>query len=260
MMKLLQTVCLFLLLFFFAGNCYAADKPITVVYMDYYAPLAYLDENNIMTGVCPDFIEEAIHKRVGVRVIHKGYPWKRAQAMVEEGTADAMITLGTPARAKYGVFGKEPVTPRSYHIFVKKDKKQLVKQMKSIQKLEDLKPFTRIDFRGNGWTKENMEGKGYKIFFTKTIDMLWLMLDGERGDYVLANPYDVIRPIKKYGFTDAFEIISAPQIKELNFHYVLIVSKKSSFQWILPKFDEAIRAMKKDGTFQGILDKWYLSL
>ena len=251
---------IFVVALILSGSCVnieAVDRqPFSIAYMEHFAPISQKTKTGDMEGILVDIMNEAISNRLGIAISHHGYPWARAQNYVKGGRHDAIITMPTAARSEYGVFGEEPVLLRSYCIYTQIDS-PLIPIFKKIQKLEDLKPYVRADFIGNGWTRSYMQGKGYKINRVTTKEQIWTLLDYGRADYALENPYTV-RPIldKLKISPDRFAKITTA-LPELNFHYVLIVSKKSPYTWILPKFDNVIRQMKEDGSWEAILDKWY---
>ena len=43
----------------------------------------------------------SVGERMGMKVRHFGYPWKRAQRAVETGQLDAMVTVPTKSRLNY---------------------------------------------------------------------------------------------------------------------------------------------------------------
>ncbi|WP_163834922.1 substrate-binding periplasmic protein [Spartinivicinus ruber] len=245
---------IFIALIYIKTPVSSADT-MSLAYMEHWFPISQRTKNG-MEGILIDIMNEALSNRLGISISHHGYPWIRAQEYVKDGVHDAMITTPTEERSKYGVFGKEPVLFRSYSIYVKKGN-PLVESLKKIQTLEDLKPFERVDYLGNGWTKKYMDGKGYKIHNVVKKYQMWRVLNAEQGgDYILENPFAIRTTLKKLGLHDEFIEIPTT-LPELNFYYVIIASKKSPFTKILPKFDEQIRAMKKDGSWDAILDKWY---
>ena len=227
----------------------------SLAYMEHWYPISFRTDQGSMQGILIDITTEALNKRLGIPISHHGYPWIRAQAYVEGGKHDAMVTTPTEVREKYGLLGKEPVLYRSYSIYVIKGN-PIIETLKSIDSLEDLKPYTLVDFLGNGWSMKYMDGKGYSINRVPTKDQIWQVLEAGRADYVLANPYATRVTLMRMGLTDHFVEIPT-ELPELNFYYVMIISRKSPFAWVLPKFDATLREMKADGTWERIVDKWY---
>ena len=245
------------MIFSFSVSIQAADeKTFSIAYMAHFAPISQKTKRGAMEGILVDIMNEALGKRLGLSISHHGYPWARAQDYLRQGQHDAIITMPTAERAEYGVFGKEPVLLRSYSIYTQKDN-PLIPVFKDLQTLAGLKPYKRVDFIGNGWTAAYMQGKGYKINQVTTKEQIWKILDAGRADYVLENPYTVRPILERIGIAADHFVEIPTTLPELNFHYVLIVNKKSPFTWVLPQFDAVIRQMKDDGTWKAILDKWY---
>lgn len=61
-------------------------------------------EREQVRGVHIDLVQAADDK-LGVSVVFRSYPWKRAMIMLQRGEADANTYMGkTPEREQYGVF------------------------------------------------------------------------------------------------------------------------------------------------------------
>ncbi len=124
----------------------AVAEPQTVIwaYMADAEPINW-EENGIAKGVEVEIVSHVLGN-LGINVIHKFYPWKRAQVNVEYGKVDAMMTTPTAARFKYAIFGKENVLPNYWNLFIKKGNIRMAKAVRSMTKLDDLKPFRLVDF------------------------------------------------------------------------------------------------------------------
>lgn len=202
-----------------------------------------------MHGILVDIIDEAIQTRLGIQLRHEGYPWARAQALVEGGVADAFITVPTEKRSAYTEVGQEPILQFKLFIATTKDNPNL-EQLKKVTTIEELKPFRLVDYHGNGFAQKKLQG--FNVEWVPEIPAVYPFLAAGKADVMLTSERG-IADMEKLGYQD--EIIVLPQpLYNLSFH--LCVGKKSTYKSILPKVDEALRGMKVDGTSQKLTNRY----
>lgn len=228
------------------------------VYMENYAPFCFRDENGRVAGIQPEIVQ-ALANRLGMRVVHQLFPWKRAQRMVELGQADAMLTTPTAERFRYAVFAREETTPNLWNIFVRAEDERMNGLVPGFRSLEDLKPYRLLDFQGNGWTHAFMKPEdGFtNIEFVASPALLPRMLVSGRGDLVLMSSAVMNYHARKQGLSD--------KIREYDidwtwtrFHQVIQVSRKSPWAntALIKALDQATREIKAEGIYQEILRKY----
>ncbi|GBC63519.1 ABC transporter substrate-binding protein [Desulfonema ishimotonii] len=246
----MKKICLFILIFVFTLNSSLfADDSMTLAYFDDFAPYSW-KENNKMFGILIDIADESLHRQMGIDVKHQGFPWARAQRLVKNGTAHALITNG-PLRKEWTQYS-EAVLELKTTLFIKKGNPKL-HQLEKIKVLEDLRPFTMVDYRGNGWCKENLIDNNFKVFITDNQKMIFPMLIKERADVYINDSLVSRYVIKKLGLQS--QIVEIPvKIDSVPFH--LCIEKNSAFTKILPKFNKTILQMKKNGDLQKIIEKY----
>jgi len=216
------------------------------------APFAW-EEDGKTQGILPDIAKEIVEKRLGIKVSIHFHPWKRSQYLVQQGILDAHITNG-PLRKEWAEYGNETVLLIQVKPFIKKNGINF-ETLKNIKTLNDLRPYNFIQHRGSGWDNKNLVEKGFNVHLVADYDTMYKLLARGRGDVVAFESYMGKHIIKNLGLSD--------QIVELNisfsgegFPFQLVVGKKSPFTKIIPQFDETLRKMKKDGSYQQILNKY----
>ncbi len=234
----------------------AETQTVTWAYMSDAEPINW-EENGVAKGVEVEIVNYILGK-LGINVVHKFYPWKRAQLNVENGEADAMMTTPTTARFKYAVFGKENVLPNYWNLFIKKGNIKIAKAIKGMSKLEDLKPFELVDFIGNGWANAFMKSQnGYNIRKVARLGQLPTMLAASRCDLIINSSSWINWWAQKKGVQHQIEEhdIDWPMTR---FHFVFMVSRKSSWidKGLIKAMDEEIKKMKKSGAWHKILKKY----
>ncbi len=227
----------------------SAREPMKMVYFDNFPPYSWLERGE-MKGILIDVMDEALQKRMGIAVIHRGYPWERAQNFVKNGEGDAFVTVPTPKRMTYTRVSKEPVVKPSFTMFVNKDSLR-IDELRTVEKISDLKKFRLGHYLGSGWAQKNLAGMD--VDWTPNSDTCLMMLGKGRFD-VFVDVSQVIRyNIKLLGLQK--QITEIPTVLDSS-TFNLCIGKQSAYASILPKFDETIRKMGMDGTLQRIYDKY----
>lgn len=220
-----------------------------IVYFDSYPPRSWL-ENGEMKGILIDIISEVIQNRLGIPLIHEGYPWARAQAMVESGLADAFITIPTEKRRTYTVVGQQPVIQFNLYIATQKNNPKL-QQLREITSIKALKPFRLVDYHGNGFAKKELQG--FNVEWLPELTAVYPFLAAGKADVMLTSDrsiYDMVR----LGYQE--QLVVLPQtLHSLSFH--LCIGKKSAYQDILPKVDQTLRQMQAEGLMKTISQQYY---
>jgi polar amino acid transport system substrate-binding protein len=231
----------------------AVDRPFIVAGDEDEAPYGYLNEKQEFVGIYVDLLREAF-KRLNVPLEHTPYPWKRAQFLVENGQADAMITVMTPKRAEFTVASKEALAEHKWVAFVRNDHPDLAK-IKTYTTLAQFQGLEVLDYSGDGWGEEKLKSLNPKTSgnFTQAV----LKLAGKRGDVFIQMEIVTKAQIKKLmqqpenKKLELEKIEAMPNVLDSKVFY-LLVAKQSPYRDLLPKIDEVIAQMKQDGTIKQI--------
>lgn len=240
--------CLLPLVGLLTFNAYAAE-PMRVVYYNEYEPISW-SASGAMRGVLVDIVDEAIVKRMGVTVVHQGYPWARAQDMVKRGEADAFLTVVTPERKEYTIASEEFVLSLDFTAYISANDPRR-KDFLKVKTLADLKPYLIGNYIGNGWAKTRLAE--HRQYLVPRMSSVLNMLGAQRVDMFVDGAQVVRYNIHKLNLDDA--IVELPPIFETAY-FRLCVGKTSAFSSRIAQFDEVIRAMRKDGTMDKIYNKY----
>lgn len=234
----------------------AHDSAMHMAYMDY--PLFFSrDEDGRMNGVFYEIIMEAVEKGMHIKTVWNSYPWKRCQACVEHGEADAMLTTLTPQRLEYARTHEDPVFKRSVHLFTYAGHPRL----ETIRKIKDFEEIGKaelsvITYLGNGWIEKNTASRGIRVHIIPQADKIWHMLVHKRGDLVIEWPGSAWPEIDRLGLAEGI-VQTEAVIRTVPFY--LLISKKSPYCAILPEFNKLIRQMHENGTIRSITEKYFPS-
>ena len=249
-MKNLTMVCI-VFIFMSVSPLYAGE-PLVFSYSDHFPPFSWI-ENKQNMGIIIDVVNEALIKRLNLKVRYMAAPWVRAQQMVQNGTADAFITVSSEKRKTYTMTNAEPIIMISLSFFVVKDFPNL-NQLSHAQSFEELKEFRFISNRGNGLWEEKL--KGMKVEWLNNRYNIPFFLFAGRGaiwpELSHVGKYIIKRADAKNTIVEIPINIPIPTQ-----YFFLHIGKKSEYLKIIPLFDEAIREMKKEGVIQKIEESYY---
>ena len=230
-------------------------RPFQMAYFETYSPLSYRDGER-MRGILVDVIDEVLRTRLGLIVEHRGYPWPRAQILVERGESDAICTIATPARLDYALAVEEPVLTAPTRIFVRHDNPKLA-LLEKVRTLEELKslPVTILSYSGNGWAKENLAG--HNVIWGQAFDSTLKMLAANRGDIMVENAVTMQHTLRQT--PDGTAIRMLPQTLA-EAHFQLLLSKRSRHVKHLAEIDKALRQFKRQPGYKALLANYHVSL
>ncbi len=244
----MKKICIHILFFLFVGSAFAQDL-VRMVYFENFAPFSW-KENGQMRGIYVDIINETIGQEKGIKVTHGGYPWKRAQIMVEKKRADAFITMPTARRKTYTIVSREPVHIFDIILYTHK-KSRVISELKGVKILKDLEKFHTVNYLGNGWAKENLGQMD--LDWVPTLDDALTLLSRNLYDVFVGTSQTVQCHIKRLGYQG--QIIEIPIIVDsIPIH--LCIGKNSVFADILPEFDKKMRVLRDSGQLQKIYAKY----
>jgi polar amino acid transport system substrate-binding protein len=163
-----------------APLCAANDpqKKLIVAYDDDFAPFSFA-EGKRTRGIMPEMLD-AVYGPAGVALEHVHRPWRRVQAEVRYGSADAMCTFASEQRRDYALASKEPIVLQQPHVFYLASSPHRAR-IERARRPEDLFDLRVLDLQGNQWAEQNL-----KIFpnitFIAALNNVFQMLVLGRGD------------------------------------------------------------------------------
>ena len=226
------------------------EAPMRMVYFENFPPFSWRGEDGVMKGILIDVMDEAAGRRMGISLVHEGFPWARAQEMVREGKADAFVTIPTPARREYTEVAGEPLVLQCPTVFTKAGHERM-KEIESIEKIDDLKGFVILDYFGDGWGDANLADMNR--YMVSQFDTVLTMLAGGRGDLCVAPSVVAMYALKRLGLQGQV-VQTSVVLGESPFH--LCVGTTSPYAGILPDFDGVMKEIREAGGLEKIYDKY----
>ncbi|WP_319521532.1 transporter substrate-binding domain-containing protein [uncultured Desulfosarcina sp.] len=245
----MKRIFLLLVLIVFQAHPVFSQDSMKFVYFENFAPYSWETDSQVR-GFLIDVVNHIVRNKMGLPVSHAGYPWKRAQKMVEMNQADAFITVPTEQRRAYTVIGSEPVFIDEMTLFTHKDNRK-VRNLKTGCTISDLKPLHLVDFIGNGWAERNL--KGLDVFWVPTMDQALFLLFNNRYDVFIGGAKYVRYNIKRLGYEKT--VVATPIVLD-SIPFNLCIGKQSAFVSILQDFDKALKNLRRTGELEDIFAKY----
>jgi polar amino acid transport system substrate-binding protein len=232
------------------GSAQAAEPPVVIATVD-RTPLAYT-ENGKLTGLFYDLTVEAF-RRMGRPLDFRLLPWPRCVAELRAGNIDGTLTMfRTQEREAAFTFTDETVLHQTVSLFVKKDSPLSfggdlsMLSGKRVGVIYQTSYGQRLDNALNG-------GVAGAIETERSMADLVKMLAHGRIDVLPGDRGRILGAAEVAGLSD--------QIRELQPAVDVIpgfaaFTKIRDLTGIAKSFDQALRAMKADGTYAAILRKY----
>ncbi len=233
-----------------SGAAQASSEPFRLAYFETYSPLSFY-ENGVLRGILVDVLEE-MFIRLGVPHLHEGFPWPRAQALVQRGERDAICTIATPQRLEYAEAADEPVVTAPTCIFVREDHPML-QRLSRVQNLEGLRALglSVLSYAANGWAKAKLEG--FNVLWGNDFNSSLKMLVAKRGDVMVENALTMQYSLKHIAGGEAVRMLPN-RVDQANFQ--LLVSKLSPHVGLLPEFSRVLARFKQTPGYAEIFQRY----
>ncbi|GAB3258378.1 substrate-binding periplasmic protein [Chitinimonas naiadis] len=236
-------------------HVHAATTPLRLAYFETYSPLSFRGDQG-MQGILIDLFDEILGKRLGIPLVHSGYPWVRAQSLVQSGEQDGMCTVATPERLDYTIASTEPVLTMPIRLFAAADSPLLPKlqAVRSLDELRQLKP-TVLSYIGNGWARDKLDGLqvDWGGNFQEAVRKLVL----GRGDVIVENAITMQYTLKQQDPQRKIRML--PNTLEES-RFSLLISRRATQQSLLPTFDEALRKFKREEGYARVFERYGVRL
>ena len=246
MKKKLLTLFFSVLSVFFVFSATGHADTISVVSDTAYAPFEFKDSDQTYKGIDVDIINEvAKRKNWDVNQTFPGFD--AAVNAVQSGQADALMagTTVTEARKKVFTFS-DPYYDTSIVIYTRSngDKITGYKQLKG--KTVGVKNGTAAQ----SWLDENASKYGYTVKTFDTSDLMNNSLDSGSVDAAMDDT-----PVVQYAISQGKDYTINIDPESIG-SFAFAVKKGSKYEYLVDEFNEALKEMKEDGTYDQIMNKW----
>jgi len=183
------------------------QKVIRLVYHPNVPPYSFQEEimEKNVKGILIDLINE-LSTQLNFEFNHSPYPWKRAQALVETGVADAFCCPVTVDRERYALFAPTPVTTLSESALFFNPYNLNADKIRSARRIEDFYSLKAATFLGNSSHSE-VWGAHPEVTEVPEVEQILKMLLRGRVDFYFADPIVTGYIIKQVGLSGLLESI-----------------------------------------------------
>ena len=224
-----------------------ADAETLTVVFEEWPPYEYTSEGKI-AGTDVAILEEA-GRRLGINFQFKSMLWAKALEEVQDGTADAIFSLGiTEERAKFLYYPDTPINVMRIVFFALKDNPV------KVSSLQDLKGLNVGIVKANYYGKDFDAARGFKRTICSEHKEQFKMLLAKRFD-LLISPYLVGTSVaKELGISDQVRMLEYVVAEEPL--YIGFSKKKGTQAQIsAAKFSQVFKQMQKEGFMKPVLQR-----
>lgn len=215
------------------------------------APTAYI-ENGKQTGLLVDVVNE-VFKRTDYSIEIAIMPWARCLAEVKSGKIDGIFSVyRTPERQEFLTYADEILITQVQAFFVRKD--STISFDGDLTKLSELR-IGIINATSYGPRLDAALGMG--VF--KKVDLA--NSASTNIQKLLHDRIDIIPSYRHVALDSARRLGVAGSIRELSpavdaIPSFLAFSNKRDYAKVIAAFDQALRSIKEDGTYDAIFNKY----
>lgn len=225
-------------------------KPLVLVHA-FFEPFIWT-ESDKSRGLYVDVLHEVATKRMGVEVQFQEMPWRRAQLHVRSGNADGFITVITQERLQYTVANSVPIAQTDVGLYTYIEHPRLA-QMRNIQRIEQLRGYQLLTYLGNSWAAENLADMSVDIGGDSIAKVLQKLAE-KRGDLFVHGVEITEFQIRRLNLQERVIRVGNTSLGKVDYH--LMLGQHSAFRSRMAEFDQHMRTLYTDGTFQAIWKKY----
>lgn len=225
-----------------------AAAPLRMAYFDKYEPFSQRAADGSMSGLLVDGIE-LLSRASGIAFEHHGFPWARAQLLVERGELDALCTVPTPARLAWLEFCNTPLLSLSYGLFHRSDDQRPAQA----QSLDDLRALRLGSYRGSGYSSGLLKMENVQID-SDAESVLRRIVMGSLDIFMESELIAGTR-IRQLGLGGKIGFTPLPFLPPAQFCFGLRRSH-ADCSAIVARMEAAAAAARQSGALQGLLLKY----
>lgn len=237
-----------------AAHVHAAPPPLRIALSEDYAPWSSGSGGSVQ-GLARDLLTEILGNRMGYALDFEGYPWARAQRLVQEGDADLICTAISSSRLVYTLASARPVLTAGIRVYAS-NRPEVLRRLRGVKDLASLNaaPVRFNQYVGAGWMREHLDPS--KTDSSGSLEQILAKLCLGRGDVVVEN--SLVARDKISRLQCAERIVELPPVLDsLSFH--LLVGKRSRLAGRMPEIDATVDSFLASPRYKEILREYNLA-
>lgn len=237
-----------------------AGEPLLMLTLE-NPPLAYTDKNGDITGILVEGIREAV-RRTGHEVEFRIDPWKRVLKEVALGNADAAFNAGvTEERKAWGIYGDSVLIDETYVFFAREP----TALSRDLEEAEQLRVGIQLGYYyGERFDRLLQDPPFQSLEVAQTIPRNLALLKADRTNVFIGDLLPTIYYLKQLGLMEEIHIVrekesGLPLVVSTSPTYVAFSRRRIDPDYV-QDFDEALKSVKADSTFDDILSDYRLNV
>ena len=226
----------------------AQNGPIHMGYFDKYPPFSNKDASGHMSGLLVDSVE-LVGKGAGLSFDHQGFPWARAQRMVEQGELDGLCTLETATRSAYAEFCATPLVTVRYGVYHRSNDTRI----QSLTSIADMRALRQGSYRGSGYVQEYLEVD--RILFDNDQESILRRIDMGNLDLFVEGEMVTGIKVKELGLSERIQFTPLAFLPRGDYRFALRRSYPDAHK-IVERMELATQAARKSGALQALMARY----
>lgn len=236
----------------------SAKQPLSIAFVEY--PPFHATKENRVDGISIRIVEE-VFKRIDTPIKFQSIPWSRALLWLKSGKIDAMVGVFMNSdRQSYIDFSGVPLSEAPIHLFVTEESN--IEYSGDLHNLSHLHFGIKQDF-SYGPKFDNLVAQKKLSKVSKEVDSIKLLLKLCSGviDIMVGEKFNTEYLFNKLNNNSSPQLKRCKKIVELSpaidsRSAYMAFSKQRQLTDIRDKFDETMRKMKQDGSFDRIAQSY----
>jgi ABC-type amino acid transport substrate-binding protein len=225
------------------------ERPLLVANSVSAGPVVGMGPDGKLFGIRVETLDlVAARAGIALRQVSASTSWPRAQALVQRGEADVLVTLPIPEREAYAIFTRNPLyRDDDAVVFCKQGPKAA--RIAAAKTLRDLDGLAFVVTKGNGWAKTALAGQN--VTWARDEDLAVGMLPAGHADVFF---YDLITAralVAKPGLEDSLSVHRLDDPTSAHIHVGIRRSLEGS-ESLIARLDAAIEAAERDGSLEAV--------
>jgi polar amino acid transport system substrate-binding protein len=255
-LRLLGSVSLLGALPLVSGPAAGAAPLVRMAFFDNFWPFSRREDDGTPHGKMRGALIDAVDKvaqRANVSVTHAGFPWIRAQKMVEQGELDAFCTLRTEPRLRYAEFCETPFISVPYGVYHRRDDKRIA----TLQTINDLRKLRQGIYHGSGYAREHL--KFAPAFTDDSEDSVLRRIALGEIDIMVSGEFTGTAKVRELGLQDQLTFTTLPFLPRADYRFGLRRSYPNA-PAILAHMEHAAQSLRKSGALNTLLFNYRATL
>lgn len=225
------------------------DKPVRFLASE-WPPFEYTKPDGSLTGYSVDILI-AMYEHLGMTPDIKIFPWNRSYKLAQEEENTAVFTMARSEKREKLFKWVGPIAPREIYLWKLKSRDDI-----KVKTLDDVKNYMVGTVRGEAGEQQLLD-MGFDL--KKNIHQVdkqtrnYLLLYKQRIDFLYGLEFTTIYGLKKAGFDPSQVEKSLLLNSGLEYYYGF---NKNTSDDIVNRFQQALDAIKRNGTFDKIVSKY----